>query len=161
MISRSFGPKTHLNRKKIFFNDYFYLKMYVLCQYTVHLLSMTNAYSWEYLTVIPSCSFFVCPLLSWTGLGSEELTLCVSPTFWPRGLEGKINSTNISGGKTGKKIFFFLCTATSAAYGSSRARRQIGATHETYTAAYSKHQILNPLSKARDQTSSWIPLSCS
>ena len=60
-------------------------------------------------------------------------------------------------------FFFFVCRVASAAYGSSQARGQIGvaatatsqiqATSVTYlNSKLWKHQILNPLREARDQT---------
>ena len=39
-----------------------------------------------------------------------------------------------------------------AAYGGSQARGGISATAATYTTAQGTNQILNPLSKAKDQT---------
>ena len=50
---------------------------------------------------------------------------------------------------------FLLFRATPAAYGSSQARGQIGATAAHLHHSSWQHRILNPLSKARDQTS-WI-----
>ena len=64
-------------------------------------------------------------------------------------------------------LFVFLFRAISVTYGSSQARRQIGAVPEAYATdtatpdlsricdlhcSLQQHRVLNPLSKARDQS---------
>ena len=52
-----------------------------------------------------------------------------------------------------KEYIFFLFTAASVAYRSSRAKGHIGAAAAgPHTATRAKLQSFNPLSKARDQT---------
>ena len=49
-------------------------------------------------------------------------------------------------------FFFFLFRAAPTAYGSSQARRQIGAKVAGLHHSSQHRQILNPVSEARDQT---------
>ena len=72
----------------------------------------------------------------------------------PHSLQSLSSRISNSGGLGGglRMIFFFLFTATPMAYESSLARGQVKAIATGLCHRLWQHQILNPLSRVRDQT---------
>ena len=105
----------------------------------------------------------------------NETVPCLSLNFqWLLAILGVFSLVSVNRAPTSVSSLFFIFSlfsfffrATGVAYGSSQTRGQIGAISAGYTTATAmpdlssicnlhhssqKHQILNPLSRARDQT---------